>query len=130
METKRILLVGEPMGLLIAKTEGAFEDVDEYQAATCGAELNVAIGLTRLGHQVSYLTKLGPDPFGRRIVKQMEREGISTSHILYDQSLRTASCSRVRRRWVTPPSITSAAEVPLPRSAPQISPTSISRSFR
>lgn len=62
METKRILLVGEPMGLLIAKTEGAFEDVDEYQAATCGAELNVAIGLTRLGHQVSYLTNWGPTP--------------------------------------------------------------------
>ena len=65
MESKKsILLVGEPMGLFIAKSEGAFEDVDEYSVATCGAELNVAIGLTRLGHRASYLTKLGPDPFG------------------------------------------------------------------
>ena len=89
MEEKSILLVGEPMGLLIARSEGAFEDVDEYALATCGAELNVAIGLTRLGHRASYLTKLGPDPFGKRIVNQMEREGIATDDILYDDRLRT-----------------------------------------
>lgn len=89
MSDKSILLVGEPMGLFIAKTEGAFEDVDEYSVATCGAEFNVAIGLTRLGHAASYLTKLGPDPFGKRIVKQMKAEGISTDDILYDDTLRT-----------------------------------------
>ena len=89
MEEKSILLVGEPMGLFIAKTEGAFEDVDEFSVATCGAEFNVAIGLTRLGHKASYLTKLGPDPFGKRIVKQMKAEGIATDDILYDETLRT-----------------------------------------
>ena len=88
-DEKSILLVGEPMGLFIAKSEGAFEDVDEYSVATCGAEFNVAIGLTRLGHRASYLTKLGPDPFGKRIVKQMKREGIATDDILYDDALRT-----------------------------------------
>jgi len=89
MNEKSILLVGEPMGLFIAKTEGAFEDVDEYAVATCGAEFNVAIGLTRLGHKASYLTKLGPDPFGKRIIKQMRAEGIATDDILYDDTLRT-----------------------------------------
>lgn len=89
MEEKSILLVGEPMGLFIAKTEGAFEDVDEYAVATCGAEFNVAVGLTRLGHRASYLTKLGPDPFGKRIVKFMNKEGIATDDILYDDTLRT-----------------------------------------
>lgn len=89
MGEKSILLVGEPMGLLIAKEEGAFEDVDEYSVATCGAEFNVAIGLTRLGHKASYLTKLGPDPFGKRIVNQMRSEGIATDDILYDDTLRT-----------------------------------------
>jgi 2-dehydro-3-deoxygluconokinase len=49
----------------------------------------VAIGLTRLGHKASYLTKLGPDPFGKRIVKQMKAEGIATDDILYDETLRT-----------------------------------------
>lgn len=89
MDDKSILLVGEPMGLFIAKSEGAFEDVDEFAVATCGAEFNVAIGLTRLGHKASYLTKLGPDPFGKRIVKQMKAEGIATDDILYDDTLRT-----------------------------------------
>lgn len=89
MANKGILLVGEPMGLFIAKTEGAFEDVDEYALAIAGAEFNVAVGLTRLGHAASYLTKLGRDPFGRRIVKFMGREGISTDDILFDDTLRT-----------------------------------------
>lgn len=89
MNTKNILLVGEPMGLFIAKSEGAFEDVDEYSLALAGAEFNVAVGLTRLGHAVSYLTKLGQDPFGRRIVKFMGREGISTDDIIFDETLRT-----------------------------------------
>ena len=86
---KSILLVGEPMGLFIAKTEGAFEDVNEYTLALAGAEFNVAVGLTRLGHAASYLTKLGHDPFGKRIVKFMRREGISTDDILFDDELRT-----------------------------------------
>ncbi|MBR1829844.1 MAG: sugar kinase [Atopobiaceae bacterium] len=89
MGEKSILLVGEPMGLFIAKSEGAFEDVDEYSVAIAGAEFNVAVGLTRLGHAASYLTKLGPDPFGKRIVKFMQRERISTDDILYDDTLRT-----------------------------------------
>lgn len=89
MTGKSVLLVGEPMGLLIAKSEGAFEDVDEYSVAIAGAEFNVAVGLTRLGHDASYLTKLGGDPFGKRIVKFMRREGIATDDILYDESLRT-----------------------------------------
>ena len=89
MTGKSVLLVGEPMGLLIAKSEGAFEDVDEYSVAIAGAEFNVAVGLTRLGHEASYLTKLGGDPFGKRIVKFMRREGIATDDILYDESLRT-----------------------------------------
>lgn len=32
-----------------------------------GAEVNVGIGLTRLGHKVEYLTRLGDDPFGHYI---------------------------------------------------------------
>jgi len=83
------LLVGEPMGLFIAKTEGRLEDVSEYYFALAGAEFNVAVGMTRLEHPVSYLTKLGRDPFGTRIVKSMQAEGISTDDILYSDDRRT-----------------------------------------
>ena len=81
--TKGTLLVGEPMGLFIAQNTGSFEDVDSYYSATAGAEFNVAIGIRRLGHPVGYYTKLGNDPFGKRIVKMMNAENISTGLIQF-----------------------------------------------
>lgn len=71
------------MGLLIAQEIGSLENVNNWDLATCGAELNVAIGLSRLEHKVGYMTKLGNDPFGKRIAKNMEENNISTNLIRY-----------------------------------------------
>ncbi|MVB11972.1 2-dehydro-3-deoxygluconokinase [Caprobacter fermentans] len=78
----RIMLVGEPMGLFIAEEEALLEDVRHYSTSVAGAEFNVAVGLARLGHPVGYLTKLGSDPFGRQIVKVMNRNSINTSMVM------------------------------------------------
>lgn len=86
---KKILLVGEPMGLFIAQEEAPLEDAGRFSAAVAGAEFNVAVGLSRLGHSVGYVTKLGRDPFGRRIVKALERNGIGTSLIQYSEDQAT-----------------------------------------
>ena len=83
MNHKTTLLVGEPMGLFIAEETGRLEDVDHFSFTTCGAELNVAIGMKRLGHDVSYMTKLGNDPFGARIVNRIKELGISTDLIQF-----------------------------------------------
>lgn len=82
---KSTLLVGEPMGLLIAQETGELESVNGWDLATCGAELNVAIGLSRLEHKVGYMTKLGDDPFGKRIVNNMKENNISTDLIKYSK---------------------------------------------
>lgn len=79
---KRILTVGEPIGLFIAKEEAKLEDVQSFSTSVAGAELNVAIGLTRLGHEVGYVTKLGTDPFGRQILRAMRENGIDISHAM------------------------------------------------
>ena len=89
MNHKTTLLVGEPMGLFIAEETGRLENVDHFSFTTCGAELNVAIGMKRLGHEVSYMTKLGRDPFGKRITNRMEEIGISTGHILFSDERPT-----------------------------------------
>lgn len=81
MTTKKTILAGEPMGLFIAETPGRLENVDRFSFTTCGAELNVAVGMKRLGHEVAYITKLGRDPFGTRIVRRMEELGIATDLI-------------------------------------------------
>lgn len=86
---KSVLLVGEPMGLFMADSVGDLENVNSFSLSTCGAELNVAIGLKRLEHDVTYLTKLGDDLFGRRIIGSMRDNGISTDEILYSDTHMT-----------------------------------------
>lgn len=79
---KGLLLAGEPMGLLIAQSEGSLDSVAGFTLAVAGAEFNVATGTARLGHFVSYLTKLGNDPFGTRITNTLTANKIDSSNVL------------------------------------------------
>lgn len=85
----KIILFGEAMALLIADTTGPLEEVEHFTRALSGAEVNVAIGLSRLGHQVEYLTRLGDDPFGHYIETTLKRNRIGTSLVTYDRVYRT-----------------------------------------
>jgi len=79
-----VILLGEPMAMLVANTVGALEDVGSFTRALAGAEVNVCIGLTRLGHPVSYITKLSTDPFGKYIYRALEKESIGREFITFD----------------------------------------------
>ena len=85
----KTILFGEPMALLIADTTGPLEEVEHFTRALSGAEVNVSIGLSRLGHPMEYLTRLGDDPFGHYIESQLKRNGIGTSMVTYDPVYRT-----------------------------------------
>ena len=41
-----------------------------------GSPLNVAVGLSRLGRSVDFLTHIGTDPRGRRIVDYVKQSGV------------------------------------------------------
>ncbi|KAF1046180.1 sugar kinase [Xylophilus sp.] len=79
-----VLTVGEAMALLIAQQPGPLEAVPAFARATAGAELNVAVGLARLGLKAAYLSRLGDDSFGRHLRACMEAEGIDTRHVRTD----------------------------------------------
>ena len=70
----KVLLFGEPMALFTAKDEGDLENVNLFEKSVAGAELNVCTGLVRLGHTVSYITRLGDDPLGLYIKKFIDKE--------------------------------------------------------
>lgn len=80
-----IILVGEPLGLFIAQSEGPLEKVSGYSFAVAGAEFNVAVGMSRLKHKVAYLTKLGDDPFGKLIVNVLNENSISTDLVSWNK---------------------------------------------
>jgi len=85
----KVLLIGEPMALLIADTVGPLEEVESFTRKLAGAEVNVCIGLTRLGHVATYVTRLGQDPFGVYTKATLEKEGISTEFITFDDEYKT-----------------------------------------
>lgn len=86
----KVILVGEPMALFIAETEGPLDKVTGFKRSAAGAEMNVAIGLKRLEHEVCYITKLGMDPFGKYLIEFLNKEGIDTSKICFDDHYPTA----------------------------------------
>lgn len=64
------------MAMFVAKSCGPLYEVEEFTRMLAGAEVNVAIGLKRLGHSVAYVTKLGTDPFGTYIENKLKSEGL------------------------------------------------------
>lgn len=80
-----VILFGEPMVMFVANTVGPLEEVEQFTRRLAGAEVNVAIGLTRLGHPVSYVTRLGDDTLGRYIKSKLNHESIG-AQVVFDDS--------------------------------------------
>lgn len=85
----KVLLIGEPMELLTANEKGRLSDVCEFSASVAGAELNVAVGLARLGLTPRYMTRLGSDPRAERIRRFMRENGIADDLIITDPDHQT-----------------------------------------
>jgi 2-dehydro-3-deoxygluconokinase len=89
MRIPDVVTVGEAMALLIARQPGSLERVGEFERATAGAELNVAVGLSRLGFQVGYISALGADSLGRNLLDFMRVEGLDLRHVRIDPRYAT-----------------------------------------
>lgn len=81
----KVILIGEPMVMFYATEYGPLEDVSAFKKGVAGAEVNVGIGLTRLGHKVSYLTKLSDDSMGNYVYKYLEKEKLISKLVLRDK---------------------------------------------
>ncbi|WP_224654145.1 PfkB family carbohydrate kinase, partial [Escherichia coli] len=74
-----VLTIGESMVVLSPKTQGAMRYCTEFTRFFAGAESNVAIALTRLGHSVSWVSQVGDDEFGTALLSFVRGEGVDTS---------------------------------------------------
>ncbi|KAA8826043.1 sugar kinase [Bifidobacterium myosotis] len=76
-----VMTIGEPMVNLIADSSETFMEARTLPREMAGAEFNVAIGVRRQGHTISYVTTLGNDWQGDLIVDYMDNIGIDTANI-------------------------------------------------
>lgn len=84
MSTANVLTIGEPMALMVANEVKPLEEVENFARHVCGAELNFAVGMTRLGHKTGYISRIGNDPFGKHIKTFLQLNGIDTANVTLD----------------------------------------------
>jgi 2-dehydro-3-deoxygluconokinase len=75
------LTFGETMALFIPPAPGPMETCHELTAGIAGTESNFAIGLVRLGHSVCWVSRVGNDPFGKKILKTLRGESVNVDHV-------------------------------------------------
>jgi sugar/nucleoside kinase (ribokinase family) len=97
MNSIDVFTFGETMVLFQADQMLPLEYVHHFPKLIGGAESNVAIGLTRLGHTVGWFSKLGNDPFGRYIHKYIRGEGVDTSSCLFTDQAQTGIFFKEKR---------------------------------
>jgi fructokinase len=71
----RALVIGESLIDLVHSADGS------TQEHVGGSPANVAVGLARLGHDITFATLLGDDERGARIAGYLEKEGISLAEV-------------------------------------------------
>ncbi|WGI27338.1 sugar kinase [Halomonas alkaliantarctica] len=79
-----ILTFGEAMAMFVADTPGELSGIERFHRRLAGADNNVAIGLSRLGFHVGWLSRVGTDSFGEFIQAALTAEGIDERYIHTD----------------------------------------------
>ncbi|GAB3569585.1 sugar kinase [Arthrobacter alkaliphilus] len=81
-----LLTFGETMVSL--RSPGPLSAGGSLSMHAAGAESNVAVGMARLGHTVTWAGVLGADPHGEFILRQLRSEGVGVQHRI-DQARST-----------------------------------------
>lgn len=92
-----LLTLGETLGLLAT---GPLHHATTASVGIGGAESNVAIGVRRLGVPATWLGRVGDDPWGRRVLRELRAEDLSVVGIL-DEEAPTALMTKERSTPLT-----------------------------
>jgi len=97
-----LVAFGEAMIAFVADPAGPLHEASQFSAHVAGAESNVAIGVARLGHRVSFAGRVGDDAFGSMIVRRLRAEGVATGHLVRDSEAPTGLLFRNLREFPPP----------------------------
>jgi 2-dehydro-3-deoxygluconokinase len=81
--------LGETMTMITPERAESLEKARRLTLYPGGAESNVAMYLSSLGHRTAWVSRVGDDPLGRRIVADVAREGVDTSLVEADPAAPT-----------------------------------------
>ena len=88
---QKLVAIGEALiDFIPDKTGCAFDQVTAFSPKLGGAPANVCGAFSRLTGKSAILTKLGNDPFGDKILKELGEAGIDTNYVIRTGEANTA----------------------------------------
>lgn len=81
--TPDVIALGETMLSMVA-LDGSLEEATSFRATHGGAESNTCVALARSGRSAAWVSRLGVDPMGDRILAALRTEGVDLSWVTRD----------------------------------------------
>ena len=78
-----VITIGDAMITFNPSSKGPMRYVHSFERKVGGAELNFAIGCSRLGLNTGWVSRLGNDEFGRYIMNFVRGEGVDVSEVKF-----------------------------------------------
>jgi 2-dehydro-3-deoxygluconokinase len=95
-----VLTFGETMGLVAADDIGPLAYARNFSYGIGGAESNAAVGIARLGGDVTWLGRVGKDATGALIAHRLRAEGVHT-RVIFDDAFTGLMVKHRRSSEVT-----------------------------
>jgi 2-dehydro-3-deoxygluconokinase len=92
-----VVTLGETMALLCNPRVGPLRHAYSLELSCGGAESNMAIGLSRLGHRAGWIGRVGDDEFGLLVRRTLVAEGVDTRAVVVDPVAATGLMIKSRR---------------------------------
>ncbi|MFJ6280594.1 sugar kinase [Arthrobacter subterraneus] len=80
-EHPEVLCLGETMVLVTPERAEPLVQAESFRLGIGGAESTVALYLAELGHPTSWISQVGNDPLGDRLIRILDRYGVDTSRV-------------------------------------------------
>jgi len=88
-EPPQLTTLGEALIVMDPLSKGPLRHVGTFEKHVGGAEFNVAVGLSRLGHRAGWVGRLGDDEFGEEILALGRGEGVDVSRTIQNPDAPT-----------------------------------------
>lgn len=89
MSVPEVVTLGEALGVLRPDDASPVTVATRFVLDVAGAESNVAVGLSRLGHRVAFVGRVGDDATGRRIRRTLLAEQVDVTALRTDPTAPT-----------------------------------------
>src|SRR5262245_10740658 len=65
------------------------EDVETFGKYLGGSAANVSVAAARYGRRTALVSRVGDDPFGRYLLRELDRLGVDNRYVATDPALKT-----------------------------------------